>query len=86
MQHFSDQLQEDFLKEIKQGFRKTWPCLTEILIKKDLDKSRNTTMGHLHIRRQGLKSTKKKPQDTDLEVNIKMNVVYFTTVEPIKTK
>ena len=39
-------------------------------------------MGHLHMRRQGLKSTKDKPPDTDLEEKITVNVVYYTTVEP----
>ena len=43
-------------------------------------------MGHLHTRRQGLQSTKEKPPDTDLEDNIKTNVVYCTTVEPRTTK
>ena len=46
----------------------------------------NTMMGHLHRRRQGLKSTKEKPPDTDLEYNIKTNVVYCTTVDPSTTK
>ena len=54
------------LKSTKQGFLKTWPGLTEKLIKGHLDKSRNTTMGLLHMRRQGLKSTKDKPPDTEL--------------------
>ena len=31
----------------------------------------NTTMEQLHIIRQGLKSTREKPPDTDLEENIK---------------
>ena len=54
------------LKAIKQGFLKTWPGLTEKLINKRLEKSRNTTMGQLHMRRQGLQSTNEKPPDTDL--------------------
>ena len=74
------------LKAIKQGFLKTWPGLTEKLIKKHLDKSRNTTMGHLYMRRKGLQSTKDKSPDTDLEDKIKTNVVYCTTVEHITTK
>ena len=45
---------EIILKEIKPGFLKTWPGLTEKLIKKHLDKPRNTTMGHLHMSIQGL--------------------------------
>ena len=37
-------------------------------------------MGHIHMRRQALKSTKEKPTDTDLEDKIK-NVVFCTTLE-----
>ena len=74
------------LREIKQGFLKAWPGLTEKLIKKHLDKSRNTTMGHLQIRRHRLQSTKEKPPDTYLKDNIKTNVVYCTTVDPSTTK
>ena len=43
-------------------------------------------MGHLHMKRKWLQSTKEKPPDTDLEDKIKMNVVYFTTVDPSTTK
>ena len=46
------------LKAIKQGFLKTLPGLTEKRIKKHLDKSRNTKIGHLHMRIQGLQSAK----------------------------
>ena len=74
------------LKVIKPCFLKTWPGLTTKLINKHLEKSINTTMGHLHMRRQGLQSTKEKPPDTDLENKITTNVVYFTTVEPSTTK
>ena len=38
------------LKAIKQGFMKTWPGITEKLFNKHLDKSRNTTMGNLHMK------------------------------------
>ena len=43
-------------------------------------------MVHLHIRIQGLQSTKEKPYDTDLEDKSKINVVFFTTVDPSTTK
>ena len=43
-------------------------------------------MGHLHMRRQGLQSTKEKPPDTDLEEKIKTNVLFSTTVDPRETK
>ena len=56
------------------------------MIKKHLEKSSNTTMGYLHMRIQGLKSTKEKPPDTDLEEKIKPNVVFCTTVDPSTTK
>ena len=73
-------------KEIKKGFLKTWPGLTEKLIKKHLDESRNTMMGHFHMRRQGLQLTKEKPPDTELEDEITTNVVYCKTMEPSTTK
>ena len=43
-------------------------------------------MGHLNMRRQGLKSTKEKPPDKNLEDNIKTNVVHCTNVDPSTTK
>ena len=43
-------------------------------------------MGHLHMRRQGLQSTKEKPPDTDLEEKIKTNVLFSTNVDPKATK
>ena len=73
------------LKSIKQGFLKTWPSLTEKLTKKNLENSRNTTMGHLYTIRKGLKSTREKPSDKDMEDKSKKKV-FCTTVEPITTK
>ena len=46
------------IKAKKQDLLETWPVLTEKLIKRHMEKPRNTTMGHLHTRRQGLQSTK----------------------------
>ena len=43
-------------------------------------------MGHLHMRRQVLQSAKEKPPDTELEDNIKTNLVYCTTVDHSKNK
>ena len=40
------------LRSIKHGFLKTRPGLTEELIKKHLDGITNTTMVHLHTKRQ----------------------------------
>ena len=74
------------LKSIKPGFLKTWQGLIKKLIKKHLDKYKNTKMGHLYMRRQGLQLTKQEPPDTNLEENITMNVLYCTTVEPSTTK
>ena len=62
-----------------------WPVLTEKLIKKHLEKSSNTTIGHLHMRIQGLQPTKETPPDTDLEDTTKKCSV-FTTVDHITTK
>ena len=43
-------------------------------------------MGHPHIRRKGLQSTRKKPLETDLENKWETNVVFLNTVDPSKTK
>ena len=55
------------------SFLKTWLDLTEGLITKHLEKSDNTTMGHLQMRRQGLQSTIKKRLDTDLKDKFNTN-------------
>ena len=60
----------NILKVIKKGLLKTWLGITEKMIKKHLEKQRNTTMGNLHMRRQGLQYSKEKPPDTDLEDKI----------------
>ena len=74
-------------KEIKYSFLNTWPgFLTGKLIKKHLDKSRNTTMVLLNMRRQGLQSTREKPPYTDLEENTTTNILYCTTVKPSTIK
>ena len=65
------------LKEIKNGFLKTWPDLTEMLIKNNIETSGNTTMGHLHMRRQELQSTREKPPYTELEDQSKTNVLFL---------
>ena len=43
-------------------------------------------MGHLRMTRQGLKSTRDKPLDTDLQDKSKTNVMFGTTVDPSRTK
>ena len=84
-EHFSPTT-SSILKAMKQGVLKTWPGLAEKLIKKKLEKLRNTMMGHLNMRRHGLQSIKDKPPDIDPEEKTKTSVVYFTTVEPSTTK
>ena len=74
------------LNDIKQGLLKMWAGLTEKLTKRHIEKSRKTTMGHLHRRIQGLKSTKVKPPNTDQEDKIKTNVLVCTTLDPITMK
>ena len=74
------------LKVIKQGFLKIWPGLTEKLTKKNLEKLRNTLIGHIHMRRQEMKSNIEKSKDIDLEYKRKTNVVICTTVDPGTTK
>ena len=48
------------LKTIKQVFLQNFPGLTEKLIKKHIEKPGNTTMVRLHMRIQGLQSTKNR--------------------------
>ena len=45
----------------------------------------NTTMYHLHMRRQGLQPKGKTTQDTYLEYNRKSNLVFCVTINPSKT-
>ena len=55
------------LKETKLGFLKTWLGLIEGLVNMHMEKLISTTLGHLHTRRQGLKSTREKTPYSDLE-------------------
>ena len=45
------QKKASILEEIKKYFLNTWPLFTEKLIKKNLEKPMNMTMGNLHMRR-----------------------------------
>ena len=74
------------IKSIKLGFLKMWPGLTKKLIKRHLEKLSNNTMVHLHMRIQGLQSTKEKPPDIYLEDKSKTNVVFCKTVYLSTTK
>jgi len=74
-----------WLKAIKQGFFKSWPGLTEELITKHLPASMNTSLGHMHQTRQGLRSTKTKTSvDNQLvpDVTTRTNLVYATILDP----
>ena len=63
------------LKAINLGFLRIFSGFTEGLIKKHLENFMSTTLRHLHMRMQGLKLTRDKPRDTDLEDKCKTNVV-----------
>ena len=74
-----------WLKAIKQGFFKSWPGLTEELITKHLPASMNTSLGHMHQTRQGLRSTKTKISDDNQlvpDVTTRTNLVYATILDP----
>ena len=43
-------------------------------------------MRNLNIKRQGIKSTKEKNPDTDLEDKFKTNIVFCATIDPSTTK
>ena len=69
-------------KAIKKGFLKTWPGLTKKLIKTHMEKSRNTLIVHLNMRRQSLQPTKEKPPDIDLEEKSKQIFIVFHNCRP----
>ena len=86
MLHFLCPKRTSHLKAIIIGFIKTSQGLIEGLIKNHLIKSIKTTIGHLHMRIQVLKSTINKPPDTDLEAKCKTYVVFYTTLDPSTKK
>ena len=65
-----------FLKAINKGFFKTWPGLSQKLVKKHLHPSTYTAKGHLAQTRQHLQSTKIPPptQTSTYLDNIKKNI------------
>ena len=79
-------MKTSLLKSINMSYLNTLPGPTNRFIKKHLDKLINTTVGHLQMRQQILKSTIKKPPDIDLEDKFKTNVFFCTTMDPSKTK
>ena len=59
---------DTWIKAIKKGYYSSWPKLDRFrgpkLIEKHLPKSVATTMGHMKAQRQGVRSTKKKIDET----------------------
>lgn len=50
-----------WLKAIDKNYYLSWPGLNSDRVRKYLTKSEHTIMGHLHLIRQGIRSTKKQP-------------------------
>jgi hypothetical protein len=73
------------LQAVKNEHLVTWPCLTEDAIHKHLKLMPATTMGHMHQRRQHIRSTSKtavedvKTNDTNL--GTKTHLVYAVLVD-----
>jgi hypothetical protein len=55
------------LQAVKNGHLVTWPGLTEKAINKHLKLTPATTMGHMHQRRQNIRSTSKTPITTNID-------------------
>ena len=67
-------MKKTWLQAIKAGFFATWPGLSYQLVSKFLpDDNEETAAGHLHRRRQGIRSTKKNNTIDDLEPEIEGN-------------
>jgi hypothetical protein len=54
-------VKKTWLAAIKAGEYATWPGLTYELVSKHLQNTEETAMGHLHKRRQNIRSTKPNP-------------------------
>jgi hypothetical protein len=54
---------------IDKGYYSTWPSLTSSLVRKYLPKATATIMGHLHVQRQGVRSTKNTDNDYDSHID-----------------
>jgi hypothetical protein len=55
-------VKKTWLAAIKAGGYATWPGLTYEIVSKHLTNTEETAMGHLHKRRQNIRSTKPKPR------------------------
>jgi hypothetical protein len=56
-----------FLQAVKNRHLKTWHGLTEKAINKNLRLMTAAAMGHMHQRRQNIRSTSKKPVSSEME-------------------
>jgi hypothetical protein len=77
------------LQAVKNGHLITWPGLTEQAINQHLKMTPNPAMGHIHQRRQNIRSTSKASITSDMEdetvtpagVGSKTHLVYAVFVE-----
>ena len=73
-----------WLKAIKKGWLKSWPNLTEDIVKKHFEKSIHTAYGHMHQKRQGIQSTGTKyklKEEPEMEPESKANAIFAKTVD-----
>ena len=85
MQHFSDQLQKVSSKQSNTFYWRRGRASCKKPSRNTLKNQGIQVLGNLHMRRQGLQSTKGTPHDEDLEEKIK-NVMFCTTVDTSTTK
>jgi hypothetical protein len=73
------------LQAVKDGHLMTWPGLTEEAINKHLKLTPATAMGHMHQRRQNIRSTSKAPiekqQKPDKDLGAKTHLAYAVVVD-----
>ena len=75
-----------WIKAIKKGNYVGWPVLTEQNVNKYFPESTETVKGHMNHQRQGVRSTKRKPQDpedidTKSEVGKKERDIYTKVID-----
>jgi hypothetical protein len=68
-------VKKTLLAAIKAGEYVTWPGLSYELVSWHLHNTEETAMGHLHKRRQNIKSKKTKPVQNKSEIVIKLNYI-----------
>jgi hypothetical protein len=77
--------QSAMLQAVKDGHLITWPGLTEDAINKHLKLTPAATMGHMHQRRQNIRSTSKAPAEKqptpDTDLGTKTHLVYAIVVD-----